>query len=132
MIYKKEQGFTLMELMIAVVIVGILAAFALPSYFEQVERSRQTEGQALLARILQGQERYFTENLTYTSTLTDLGYNSDTNIESEEGYYKVSAGVCDAPSTPNVITGCVKVSGTSTTGGKDLFMDSLGNHNFQR
>jgi type IV pilus assembly protein PilE len=120
------NGFTLVELMIVVAVVGILAAFALPSYMKEVERSRETEGQALITRILQNQERYYTENLTYTDQLTDLGYDTDTDIESEEGHYKASASVCVAPA-PVTLDSCVLITGTSTTGGETLTINSMGN-----
>ncbi len=51
---RKENGFTLSEVMITVVIVGILSAIALPNYFNQVQRTKQNEAVATLSQILQG------------------------------------------------------------------------------
>lgn len=126
---KPMRGFTLMELLIAVAIVGILAGFALPSYLSQVESSKETEGQALITRILQNQERFYTENMTYTDKLKELGYSKDKNIKSEEGHYKATAKTCKNPA-PTSIESCVRIIGNSTTGGKRLIIDSLGNKNW--
>ncbi len=49
--YRKMRGVTLLELMIVVVIIGILAAIAYPSYRQFVERAKRTEARALLLRI---------------------------------------------------------------------------------
>lgn len=58
-------GFTLIELMIAVVVVGILAAIAYPSYIEQVRKSRRADAKAALLTAAQTMERYYTENNSY-------------------------------------------------------------------
>ncbi len=58
-------GFTLIELMVAVAIVGILAAIAIPSYQESMRKSRRSDAQGSLMSLASGMERYFTQNNTY-------------------------------------------------------------------
>lgn len=84
------RGFTLIEVMIAIAIVGILAAIAYPSYIEQVRKTRRTEGKSMLLEVAAKQERFYTENNTYANDLDDdLGYDSDP-VTTEGGWYQVS------------------------------------------
>ena len=62
---KLERGFTLIEVMIAVAIVGILAAIAYPSYQEHVLRSNRTAATACLSELSQFMERTYTQNMRY-------------------------------------------------------------------
>ena len=62
---KKPGGFTLIELMIVVAIVGILSAIAYPSYQEHVRKSQRADAQAVLLEAAQFMERYYTVNNTY-------------------------------------------------------------------
>ena len=64
---KTEQGFTLIELMIVVAIVGILAAIAFPSYQESVRKSARAEAKAALLGAAQAFERYYSLNGRYDS-----------------------------------------------------------------
>jgi len=69
----KQKGFTLIEVMIVVVIIGILAAIALPSYDEYVKRGNRSEGQAFLNDVAARQERYFAQANVYITDNTNLG-----------------------------------------------------------
>lgn len=62
---NRQGGFTLLELMIVIVIMGILVAVAVPSYQESVRRSNRKAGAACLLELSQFAERYYTTNLTY-------------------------------------------------------------------
>ena len=64
---NRSQGFSLIELMIAVVIVGILAAIAIPMYSDYVTRSRRADGQATLMQVAQELERCYTQFSSYDS-----------------------------------------------------------------
>ncbi|MCP4275818.1 MAG: type IV pilin protein [Gammaproteobacteria bacterium] len=79
----KMRGFTLIELMIVVVIIGILSAIAFPSYMDYVRASRRNDGQTHLLDAAQKMELYYARNASYSTAL------GDSNIEatSEEGYY---------------------------------------------
>lgn len=70
MVKKYQKGFTLIELMIVVAIVGILGAIAYPSYQDSVRKGRRAEARAALAELLQQQERYMTQNNTYYAIAT--------------------------------------------------------------
>lgn len=81
------KGFTLMELMITVVIVGILASIAYPAYQDYLYRTRRSDGQAALMNLSTYMEHYYTENNTYASaTLSALGLTNT----SQQGYYTVA------------------------------------------
>lgn len=62
---KKQQGFNLVELMIVVAVVGIITAFAYPSYQEQVRKSRRADCSGALASFASTMERFYTVNNTY-------------------------------------------------------------------
>lgn len=66
---QRHRGFTLIELMVTVVIIGILAAVAYPAYTSSVQRSRRADAVALLTSVVQAQERYRSNRATYASDI---------------------------------------------------------------
>ncbi|RDE18498.1 type IV pilin protein [Motiliproteus coralliicola] len=68
---RNQQGVTLIELMIAVVIVGIIGAVAYPSYVEFVNKSRRADAMAALQSFAGAMERHFTVNSSYCGAGTD-------------------------------------------------------------
>jgi type IV pilus assembly protein PilE len=92
------RGFTLIELMVAVVIVGILAAVAYPSYQSQVRKSRRTDARNAALDLAARQERYFSQYNSYSSSVTGtgvngLGYSSATITVGGSAWYTASLPV---------------------------------------
>jgi type IV pilus assembly protein PilE len=85
-----HAGFTLIEIMIAVIIVAVLAAVALPSFLDSMRKGRRAEAFAAIAALQQAQERWRTNNATYTTVLGNLGIaaatpNYDLSIAAPSG-----------------------------------------------
>lgn len=120
----KLRGFTLIELMITVAVIGIIASIAIPQYNNYVRRSDRADAIGPMARIMEAQERYYADNVTYATDLKDLGY-STTTLTTEQERYVISAQACG--SAP--LTQCVELVATAQdTQALDgnLIMDSRG------
>lgn len=63
--HLKQQGFTLIELMIVVAIIGLLASIALPAYTDYVKKGKAAEAPATLADLRVKMEQYYQDNRTY-------------------------------------------------------------------
>lgn len=104
----RHRGFTLIELMVAVAIVGILAAVAYPSYTSFIQRSRRADAAALLTVVVQAQERYRSNRSTYASDLSDLGLEPS-KLAPLEKYYTLD--VSGAGASGYQVTATVKDTG---------------------
>ena len=112
---NQHKGMSLIELLIVMAIIAIIGMVAYPSYMESVRKTRKSDGLALINKVMQAQERFFVNTLTYTVNLTDLGFAIANNLPSEGGYYLLTAVPCGGG-----IATCVNLTttaqGTQNTG----------------
>jgi len=94
--YRHMRGVTLLELMIVTVIIGIMAAIAYPNYRQFVARAKRNEAKAALLQIAQNQERFYLQNNTYTTDMTQLGFPMAGGYITDTESYSVSVTVADA------------------------------------
>lgn len=87
----QSKGFTLLELMVVVAIIGILAAVALPSYRGYINKANRLEAISLLTEMAARQEKFYNTSGTnsYTADATSLGYSAAAPT-SENGYYQAA------------------------------------------
>jgi type IV pilus assembly protein PilE len=146
---KSNTGFTLIELMIVVAVIGILAAIAFPSYTSYVLKGRRAEGRAALLDLMQQQERYMTQRNCYLGFTTDASGTATPSAPSpstacggvtatsvpfktfsgdslSNSGYVLSAGTCDASGGGTLsIAECVRVIASPTRAGSDPEAASL-------
>ncbi len=81
---SSSKGFTLIELMIVVVIIGVLSAVAVPAYFNHVLRTRQANGVKKLLDIKTTQEKYYAINDEYAASMATTGFSSLLSFDSAD------------------------------------------------
>lgn len=82
---NKQHGVTFLELLIVVVIIGILAAFAYPSYTQHVVATKRTAAASILFQVADRQQQSFMDNKTYTADMTDLGFPANPLVIGDDG-----------------------------------------------
>ena len=82
---NKQHGVTFLELLIVVVIIGILAAIAYPSYTRYVADTKRTAATSILLQIADRQQQSFMDNKTYSADLVDLGFPANPLVVGDDG-----------------------------------------------
>ncbi len=77
---RNSKGFTLIELLIVVVIIGILAAIAIPKFANTKEKAFVSAMKSDLRNLAAAQEAYFADNLSYTTSTTSLDFNQSNDV----------------------------------------------------
>lgn len=127
---SKVRGFTLIELMVTVAIVGILVGIAYPAYTDSVRKSRRAQAKADLAELAQRAERWYTVNNSYAgffeSVKTDNLDFSPRNKPRAEAFYVITRDG-GADTAVNTFTLTATAQGDQAKDGcKDLTMDGTG------
>jgi type IV pilus assembly protein PilE len=118
-----QKGFTFLELMIAVVIIGILAAIAFPSYQQYVVKGKRNAAQAFMLDISNREKQYLLDARAYTESLSDLGI---TTLPAEVSpNYDITITVSALPPPSFTIT-ATPIAGTTQDGDGDLTLDATG------
>ena len=115
---NKSFGFSLIELMIVVAVIGILAAVAIPSYHDSILKGKRAEARTALTELLQQEERYMTQKNTYLAFSNSAGtttpasaattfkvFSGDTLAKAS---YYLSADACPS----STIADCVRLTAT--------------------
>lgn len=116
------RGFTLIELMVTVLIIGVLAAIAYPNYTEYLKRGHRVAAQTHMLELAQRQQQYFLDTRTHSSTLEDLAATP----ESVSDFYTLTVVVDANPPPSFVITATPKASTVQANDGV-LTIDNTGN-----
>lgn len=105
---RRAGGFSLIELMVVVLIATILLTIAVPTYQNQIRKSRRTEARTALLDLANREERYFSANNNYTTSQQALGYGTTTTTFSAvsvgSGYYTVTVTVTPGDPTTSPVT----------------------------
>jgi type IV pilus assembly protein PilE len=105
---KLQNGFSLLEIMLVVFIIGVLLLVALPTYQSYVAKGNRSDAMKILSEIMFEQERHQLRKRTYTTDLSHLGYGLvKGGVESDLGFYRVTAHPCSAQLT---LRQCVELS----------------------
>jgi len=103
---KSNQGFSMVELMVVVAIIGIIAAVAFPSYVDSTRKTKRSDAFTSLSRSAALQERAYTQNNAYSGVIADIG-----GATSDEGYYTIATDISACTAS------CYSLSATPVVGG---------------
>ena len=121
MIKNNNKGFTLIELLVVVLIIGILAAMAMPAYFKAVERSRASEADTLIGSVVGAQARYKMKTGKFATKWTSLDV-APANA-TDNAYYCTKGNQDDTCSNGNGFK--ITLTGTATTEGNNSGVEAV-------
>ena len=126
--HTRAPGFTLIELMIAIVIIGVLMGIAVPSYKNYIVRANRTEATQFLIDLANRQQQYLMDARKYASTLSELSVTAPTEYAK---YYvatdaSIFSAVNNSATPPTFTLSAVPKAGTTQVGDGTLTIDNTG------
>ena len=119
----RNHGFSLIELMITIVVVGILAAIALPAYTNQLRKSSRAEAQSFMTTAAGNQQQYLLNRRAYASLLADLGATVPGDLN---GKYTFAVAASNGP-PPSFTVTATAVGAQALDACPTLVIDNAGN-----
>jgi type IV pilus assembly protein PilE len=96
---NKQRGFTLIELMIVVAIIGILASISYPNYRQYVLRSENSLAQAALVELSTTLERYYSENNSYADAGANVAFSNTVPTNSHDTTHNITLSITNEGAT---------------------------------
>jgi type IV pilus assembly protein PilA len=129
---KRQQGFTLIELMIVVAIIGILAAIAIPQYQDYTKRAHVSEGYHVSAAAKVGVAEFVTTNGRFPSNNTSAGVSSAASITGNAvTSVTVGSGLITIVYNTKVVSGATALLSPWTTAGSIRWRCKIGGNGMQ-
>jgi type IV pilus assembly protein PilE len=117
-----HRGFTLVEIMVAIAIIGILASVAIPAYSRYVVRGNRAAAQQHLLDLAQREQQYLADARTYKNSVTGLNMTTPTAVSK---YYDITIELADGPPPAFTVTATPK-SGSPQVSDGTLSINSIG------
>jgi len=122
---RSNSGFTLIELMIAVAVLGILVAIAYPSYTNYIVKANRAFAKSFLMEVAQKQQQYLLDNRGYAATAADLKLDVANQPTEFKNFYTLDIDV-DAGPPPGFTVTATPKAGTRQAGDGDLVINNKG------